>query len=539
MAQRLPVPGGDEETWGTILNDFLLVEHNTDGTLKAKTDGTLAPLTNGKVSPSLLGSGAASASNYLRGDGAWAAPPVTSVAGKTGDVTLVQGDIADLSADLAATEKTANKGIASGYAPLDTATKVPFTYLPVGTGANTVAAGDDPRLGIATTKRATMTFGSPNSGLSNGTPLATGATSITARVLNMMVRRPTRYRFRISNASAQNSTNPGTPVQLDSLWIGPPAYTDAAHNNKWLGDFASTPTQVFNGPAALPVSGTDDVVTPWITNAGEIAERSPFVLSMGITVSGGGAGITMTDSYGGMQYGATSSDQAGVVAPAGGYNYAGFPLDVRLEYEALAPKSELVAFVIGASGESSYPGPGDSSSTPRALNDPVDAWPSVWASRQGYHVINGGLFGSATTDWLSASTRPYTRFDLSTTVPDIAIIGTMPSNDIALGTSTAAIIANYYTIVATLRSLGIKRIFGTTIPPRNLSGGTETTRNEFNAFLRAIPSGLEDVFDLDFILRDPANRSVIQAGLVAPDNIHPLRSAYRVIASTVSIGTTR
>jgi hypothetical protein len=31
---RLPVPGSDDNTWGDILNDFLLAEHNGDGTLK-------------------------------------------------------------------------------------------------------------------------------------------------------------------------------------------------------------------------------------------------------------------------------------------------------------------------------------------------------------------------------------------------------------------------------------------------------------------------------------------------------------------------
>lgn len=31
---RLPVPGGDDDTWGDILNEFLEVEHNADGTQK-------------------------------------------------------------------------------------------------------------------------------------------------------------------------------------------------------------------------------------------------------------------------------------------------------------------------------------------------------------------------------------------------------------------------------------------------------------------------------------------------------------------------
>ncbi|HEX7963989.1 MAG TPA: hypothetical protein VF466_05385 [Candidatus Saccharimonadales bacterium] len=32
---RLPIPGQDDGTWGALLNDFLLVEHNADGTLKS------------------------------------------------------------------------------------------------------------------------------------------------------------------------------------------------------------------------------------------------------------------------------------------------------------------------------------------------------------------------------------------------------------------------------------------------------------------------------------------------------------------------
>jgi hypothetical protein len=31
---RLPQPGGDEDTWGSVLNDFLEVSHNGDGTIK-------------------------------------------------------------------------------------------------------------------------------------------------------------------------------------------------------------------------------------------------------------------------------------------------------------------------------------------------------------------------------------------------------------------------------------------------------------------------------------------------------------------------
>jgi hypothetical protein len=57
------------------------------------------------------------------------AAPVTSVATKTGAVTLVEGDIANLTTDLAAKEVSANKGVASGYASLDGTGNVPASQL--------------------------------------------------------------------------------------------------------------------------------------------------------------------------------------------------------------------------------------------------------------------------------------------------------------------------------------------------------------------------------------------------------------------------
>jgi hypothetical protein len=37
MAVRLPKPGSDAGDWGTILNAFLEVAHNADGTLQSDT----------------------------------------------------------------------------------------------------------------------------------------------------------------------------------------------------------------------------------------------------------------------------------------------------------------------------------------------------------------------------------------------------------------------------------------------------------------------------------------------------------------------
>lgn len=47
---RLPIPGSDGGSWGSILNDFLLQEPNPDGTLKIRTSGDLdIPLATASV----------------------------------------------------------------------------------------------------------------------------------------------------------------------------------------------------------------------------------------------------------------------------------------------------------------------------------------------------------------------------------------------------------------------------------------------------------------------------------------------------------
>jgi hypothetical protein len=73
---RLPNPGSDDGTWGTILNDFLKVVHNTDGTIKS-----------GAISESQLD---ASVQAKLNSGGT---AGVTSVNTRTGAVTLTKSDV--------------------------------------------------------------------------------------------------------------------------------------------------------------------------------------------------------------------------------------------------------------------------------------------------------------------------------------------------------------------------------------------------------------------------------------------------------------
>ncbi len=153
---RLPIPGEDNDTWGDVLNDFLTQAHDSSGVLKpnsvgstqlqpsaitttniatgsiARTDLDTATQTSlGKADTSIQSingripaSGAVSLAtsdlsdvavslpvngqtlSYNSATGKWGnttpvSAPVTSVAGKTGAVTLAEGDITNLTTDLA------------------------------------------------------------------------------------------------------------------------------------------------------------------------------------------------------------------------------------------------------------------------------------------------------------------------------------------------------------------------------------------------------------------------------------------------------
>ncbi len=162
---RLPQPGQDIGTWGDILNEYLSVSHNTDGTIKASAlpaslrDGSTGA--TGPVGPAgsvghqgATGAGATGAtgaqglqgsqgSTGATGAGATGATGSQGVVGATGatgpagvtgpGVPSVSGHNDD--------EVLQIQGGTSVWAPLGN-----VAYLDIGTTAGTVASGDDSRI---------------------------------------------------------------------------------------------------------------------------------------------------------------------------------------------------------------------------------------------------------------------------------------------------------------------------------------------------------------------------------------------------------
>lgn len=97
---RLPTPGQDAGTWGNILNEFLEVSHNADGSIKsgavpAGPTGPQGPAGQGVPTGGTTGQVLAKSSN-TNYDAAWTnAGAVDSVNSQTGAVTLDPDDLDD------------------------------------------------------------------------------------------------------------------------------------------------------------------------------------------------------------------------------------------------------------------------------------------------------------------------------------------------------------------------------------------------------------------------------------------------------------
>lgn len=126
MTNRLPTPGSDDGMWGTILNGFLDVAHNSDGSLQTNAIQTAGAITS--VNTLTPQSGALTLHATDLADTSIAGPTSNQVLAFNGgtskwmNATLTEGDILNLTSDLAS--KVQIGGDLSGSASSPTVARV-------------------------------------------------------------------------------------------------------------------------------------------------------------------------------------------------------------------------------------------------------------------------------------------------------------------------------------------------------------------------------------------------------------------------------
>ena len=153
---RLPQPGADDGSWGSVLNDFLAQSHNSDGTLKNNIVTGAQLASSAVTGSSLAASGGSDGQVLTKNSGTSAGLSWSTVSGSSGpvnDATTTTKGIVQLAGDLSGSAAAptvpglTNKldaskvGTANGVASLDGTGKVPTSQLPASSGAVTSVAG--------------------------------------------------------------------------------------------------------------------------------------------------------------------------------------------------------------------------------------------------------------------------------------------------------------------------------------------------------------------------------------------------------------
>lgn len=137
---RLPIPGSDDGTWGNLLNEFLEVEHNANGSHNVTLGGDLSGLTtNAQIVAGAVGSTelATDAVTDIKVSSS-AAIAQSKIANLTTDLsnkantthTHVISDVTSLQIALDNKVDDSEKGAVSGIATLDGTAKIPVAQLP-------------------------------------------------------------------------------------------------------------------------------------------------------------------------------------------------------------------------------------------------------------------------------------------------------------------------------------------------------------------------------------------------------------------------
>jgi len=247
-------------------------------------------------------------------------------------------------------------------------------------------------------------------------------------------------------------------------------------------DMTTTPTFAFKAsPApALIASGVTLVdgaewVSPWIATPLEADKE--YLLSLGFTAASGQQFYIQVGSVG---TDAVNTNAGITTAPTG---TGSATLDVWIEAETYAT-TPSIAFLDDSTGS----GVG-------ATYTLRDSWPSKYCRARKALPVHYTASGESYAAYSNTAYGKWTRWQ-TLDKPDALIAG-LGNNDIFQGADLATTQARVLAVIPELKKITSTNFYWATVMPRtSVTGAQETVRRDFNTWMRTLPHGARDCFEV-------------------------------------------
>lgn len=382
--------------------------------------------------------------------------------------------------------------------------------------AGTTGKADKTTLKVKT-RRATMASGGAGT-TSAMTMLAAGGT---IRKPFRLPLPPSRFRIRMRNYDTISQT-PGSALTCKGVAFGLSNTSAGDYETGLFSGSASVLVQA--GDFSIPTDGTfwtSGWIDPATIEAGVPGGREYMVAVAAVPTAG--ADVSVPRGTGRCFYFA-GDVTTGLNSNNSPTALGSTPLDIQIQYE-FEGDNRIGLFV----GDSITEGVGGRQNDTN-MNDPqptYKAWPHMWAERSHCVANIIALAGTTAAQWSTPTQDRWTRVDLTTTVPDFAVIA-FGSNDANASATLATFQASLRTVVANVRAkIGSEKpIYLATITPRNFDAPRETLRLAYNAWLRTGPLRAAGIIDFARTMEDPAAPGAVIVEYFNGDVTHPSRAGY-------------